>query len=84
MRSVEGKEKPAMPPKDEPQVPAAERAMLRQWIAAGAPGPASDVSILESLTVPKSPRPWTGTRLRRRRSRLTAGSRWYQGGGFAW
>ena len=39
MRSIEGREKPKMPPKDEPQVPETERSVLRQWIAAGAPGP---------------------------------------------
>jgi len=53
IRSIEGKEKPKMPPKDEPQLPDAERALLRKWVAAGAPGPAQDVSILQSLTVPK-------------------------------
>lgn len=53
IRSIEGKEKPKMPPKDEPQLPDAERAMLRRWVAAGAPGPVRDVSILQSLTVPQ-------------------------------
>ena len=53
IRSIEGKEKPKMPPKDEPQLPEAEKAMLRKWVAAGAPGPAQDVSILKTLTVPK-------------------------------
>ncbi len=41
-----------MPPKDEPQVPAKELATLKQWVLGGAPGPAHDVSILRSLTVP--------------------------------
>ena len=41
-----------MPPDDEPQVPAADLATLEAWIAAGAPGPASDTSILETLVVP--------------------------------
>lgn len=41
-----------MPPADEPQVPAADRATLEAWIAAGAPGPAVDASILETLAVP--------------------------------
>ncbi|MFM8378869.1 MAG: WD40 repeat domain-containing protein, partial [Planctomycetia bacterium] len=41
-----------MPPPDEPQVPAADLATLEAWIAAGAPGPAHDASILETLAVP--------------------------------
>ena len=41
-----------MPPPDEPQVPAADLATLESWIAAGAPGPATDASILETLAVP--------------------------------
>jgi hypothetical protein len=41
-----------MPPADEPQVPAADLATLEAWIAAGAPGPAQDASILETLAVP--------------------------------
>lgn len=41
-----------MPPADEPQVPAADLATLEAWIAAGAPGPATDASILETLSVP--------------------------------
>src|SRR6187402_983105 len=53
IQSIEGKQKPKMPPKDEPQLPDAERALLRKWVAAGAPGPAKDVSILKSLTVPQ-------------------------------
>ena len=52
IRSMEGKEKPKMPPKDEAQLPEAERALLRKWVAAGAPGPAQDVSILKTMTVP--------------------------------
>ena len=53
-----------MPPADEPQVPAADRAVLEAWIAAGAAGPATDVSILEKLVVPalpasRAPRPVT-------------------------
>jgi len=44
-----------MPPDDEPQVPTAELATLKAWIAAGATGPQSDASILRSLTVPKLP-----------------------------
>jgi hypothetical protein len=41
-----------MPPADEPQVPTADLATLEAWIAAGAPGPAQDGSILETLAVP--------------------------------
>jgi len=44
-----------MPPADEPQVPAADLAVLESWIAAGAPGPAVDASILQSLVVPQLP-----------------------------
>ena len=44
-----------MPPDDEPQVPAAERAVLEAWIAAGAPAPAVDASLLQTLVVPKLP-----------------------------
>jgi hypothetical protein len=44
-----------MPPDDEPQVPAGERAVLEAWIAAGAPAPAVDASLLQSLVVPKLP-----------------------------
>ena len=53
LQSLEGRVRPKMPPKDEPQVPVKEREMLRQWIAAGAPGPEKDVSILKELVVPK-------------------------------
>jgi WD40 repeat protein len=53
IRSIEGREKPKMPPKDEPPLPEEEKAMLRKWVASGAPGPGNDVSILKSLTVPK-------------------------------
>ena len=41
-----------MPPADEPQMPAADLATLEAWIAAGAPGPSKDHSILETLAVP--------------------------------
>lgn len=44
-----------MPPADEPQPTAAEVAVLRNWIAAGAPGPARDVSLMETLVVPSLP-----------------------------
>ena len=44
-----------MPPDDEPQVPPADRAVLEAWIAAGASGPAVDVSILRALVVPALP-----------------------------
>jgi hypothetical protein len=36
-------------------VPAAERAVLEAWIAAGAPAPAVDASLLQTLVVPKLP-----------------------------
>ncbi len=53
IKLLEGRAKPAMPPKDEPKLPPAELARLKEWIAAGAPGPKRDVSILEQLVVPK-------------------------------
>jgi Planctomycete cytochrome C/WD domain, G-beta repeat len=53
VKLLEHTAKPHMPPKDEPQVPAKELAVLKAWIAAGAPGPAADVSILKSLIVPQ-------------------------------
>lgn len=55
IRSVEGLEKPAMPPKDEPRLPASAIDVLRAWIAAGAPGPEKDESILRTLSVPSVP-----------------------------
>ncbi len=65
VRLIEGRAKPAMPPKDQPRVPAADVALLRAWIADGAPGPRNDASILKELVVPEVPtgagvaRPWT-------------------------
>ncbi len=53
MRSLEGREKPKMPPKDEPPLPPEDLATLKKWILAGAPGPKEDVSILRTLTTPK-------------------------------
>jgi WD40 repeat protein len=44
-----------MPPADEPQPTAADLAMLKRWIAAGAAGPKDDISILQSLVVPPLP-----------------------------
>jgi WD40 repeat protein len=41
-----------MPPLDQPQLTAAEKAILTAWIAAGAPPPAEDTSILARLVVP--------------------------------
>ncbi len=53
IRALTGTAKPKMPPKDEPQPTAGDVAMLRRWIAAGAPGPERDESILRTLTVPE-------------------------------
>ena len=53
LRSIEGTVKAKMPPKDEPQLPAAEMATLKKWLASGAPGPANDVSLFKTLSVPK-------------------------------
>jgi len=44
-----------MPPIDEPQLPAEAIAAIEAWIAAGAPGPAEDRSILTTLAVPALP-----------------------------
>ncbi|MCC6235734.1 MAG: hypothetical protein IT580_24065, partial [Verrucomicrobiales bacterium] len=55
LRSVEGRERPHMPPRDEPQVPPRERERLRRWISEGAVGPSHDVSILRTLVTPSLP-----------------------------
>jgi hypothetical protein len=55
IQRILSKEGDHMPPDDEPQVPAAERAVLEAWIAAGASAPAVDTSLLQSLVVPKLP-----------------------------
>jgi WD40 repeat protein len=52
VRRIESPAADHMPPADEPQVPAADLATLKAWIAAGASGPAADRSILETLAVP--------------------------------
>jgi len=65
IKLMEGRARPAMPPKEEARVPAADIAVLRRWIETGAPGPREDVSLLRSLEVPRVPtkpgvrRPWT-------------------------
>jgi len=48
-----------MPPAEGPQPTPAEVAVLRDWVAAGAVGPATDASLLESLVVPALP-PYPG------------------------
>lgn len=53
IKSLEHRARPHMPPKDEPQVPSAELALLKKWIAEGARGPHRDESILQSITVPQ-------------------------------
>lgn len=53
IKAIESRAKPHMPPKDEPQVPSAELALLKQWITGGAPGPTRDESILQNIVVPK-------------------------------
>lgn len=44
-----------MPPTDQPQPTAADVAMLREWIAAGAAGPAVDRSLMDAFLVPQLP-----------------------------
>jgi hypothetical protein len=55
IRRIASTDADQMPPADEPQLPPAERATLEAWIAAGAPPPAADHSILETLVVPELP-----------------------------
>lgn len=55
IQRIESGDADHMPPPDQPQVPAADLATLRAWIAAGATPPATDTSILETLVVPTLP-----------------------------
>ncbi len=54
IRTVTKQEKPAMPPRKEPQPSAAEIALLKAWVDAGAKGPApeKDLSLSATLIVP--------------------------------
>jgi WD40 repeat protein len=52
IRRIKSQDADHMPPADEPQLTATELATLESWIVAGAPGPAHDTSILETLAVP--------------------------------
>ncbi len=54
IRTLTKQDKPAMPPKKEPQPSAAEIALLKSWVDAGAPGPApeKDLSLRATLIVP--------------------------------
>jgi hypothetical protein len=54
VRTVTREEKPAMPPRKEPQPSAAEVEILKAWVNAGAlgPEPGRDVSLLAELAVP--------------------------------
>ena len=53
LQLLEGKKKPAMPPRKKAQPSAAHIETLRAWINAGARGPKNDVSILSTLNVPE-------------------------------
>lgn len=55
IRSLERKARPSMPPRDEAPVPPSELERLKRWIAGGAPGPAEDRSILQTLVTPSLP-----------------------------
>jgi WD40 repeat protein len=55
IQRIESSDADHMPPPDQPQVPAADLATLKAWIAAGATPPANDTSILETLVVPTLP-----------------------------
>jgi len=92
IRLIEGRSRPAMPPQDEPRVPATEVALLRQWIAEGAPGPRRDESLLKHLVVPevpapsgraRPPRPWTSNWLDLARYADTSGYH-FDGVRFMW
>lgn len=61
MRRMASTDGDHMPPAEAPQPPAADVAVLRAWITAGAPGPTADVSILRTLHVPAIP-PFHGPR----------------------
>ena len=53
IRQLTGRAKPAMPPKDEPKPTAADVALLKAWIDAGAPGPQGSAPADRlALTVP--------------------------------
>ena len=76
---IESTDADHMPPPDQPQMPAAELATLKAWIAAGATPPASDTSILETLVVPtlpasSGPRPVTAAAVTADGSRLAVGT----------
>lgn len=53
IKSIEGRARPHMPPKEEPRVRDQDIAVLRRWIADGAPGPAVDISIMQMRVAPK-------------------------------
>lgn len=55
VRTVTRQEKPAMPPKKEPQPHAADIALLKAWVEAGAKGPPpeKDLSLRATLVVPE-------------------------------
>ncbi len=53
IRSVEGKARPKMPPRKEPQLPDSLKAKLRLWVQQGAHGPRNDASILKTLVTQK-------------------------------
>ena len=52
LQQLTGAKKPFMPPRKEPQPSPAQIEVLKAWIAAGAPGPKVDRSILATLHVP--------------------------------
>lgn len=55
IRTLTKQDKPAMPPKKEPQPSAADIALMQTWVNAGAPGPApeKDLSLRATLIVPE-------------------------------
>jgi hypothetical protein len=80
IRSLEGRARPSMPPRDEPQVPPSDLERLKRWVAEGAGAPQQDLSILRTVVTPKlaparGPFPFTaiayspdGTRMAQARS----------------
>ncbi|MFO1064494.1 MAG: c-type cytochrome domain-containing protein [Pirellulales bacterium] len=55
LQVIDGRAEPKMPPEDEAQPTAAEIAVLKNWIAAGATDDSSDVPLHEQIQAPKSP-----------------------------
>ena len=53
IKVIEGRAKPKMPPKDEPQMPVEDLLKLKAWIIDGASGPGQDSSLFDHVVVPE-------------------------------